>query len=37
MYTYSFFILRTEFHASRMQTKFCHSCPHQMKCWTGLP
>jgi len=37
MYTYSFFVLRTEIHVSRMQIKFCHRCPHQMKCWTGLP
>jgi hypothetical protein len=29
MYTYSFFILFTEFHVASTQIKFCQICPHQ--------
>jgi hypothetical protein len=32
MYTYSFFILCTQFYVAIMQTKFCRSYPHYIKC-----
>ena len=30
-YIYSIFNLRIEFHVTRMQTKFCRSCPRHIK------
>jgi hypothetical protein len=35
-YDYSFFTLRIELHAARMQTKLCRSCSHHVKGWAGL-
>jgi len=35
-YSYSFFILRTEFHVARIQIKFCRIYPHYMKGRAGL-
>jgi len=32
----AFFIVRTEFHIGRMQTKFRRSCPHRIPSWAGL-